>query len=163
MMSMHTIPPLYKLAMAGSVEEGISPRAHRGSDNGPTEGRRKGGPIDFPGNFLANQSFRLWSSQPIPPTGHDEVGAEPPEPARGWRASLNALPLLAPPLCSGLGAGPRCDFAIVPRRFYQKNARRRLAAWCRRNETNARTAFPSANPTDRPTANVISTEGVIAP
>ena len=25
MMSMHTIPPLYKLAMAGSVEEGISP------------------------------------------------------------------------------------------------------------------------------------------
>ena len=56
MMSMHTIPPLYKLAMAGSVEEGISPHAHRGSDNGPTEGRRKGGPIDFPGNFLANQS-----------------------------------------------------------------------------------------------------------
>ena len=29
--------------------------------------------------------------------------------------------------------------------------------------TNARTAYPSANPTDRPTANVISTEGVIAP
>jgi hypothetical protein len=55
------------------------------------------------------------------------------------------------------------DFAIVPRRFYQKNARRRLAAWRRRNETNARTAYPSANPTDRPTANVISTEGVIAP
>ena len=82
-------------------------------------------PIHFPGNFLPIRVpfFRLWSSQPIPPTGHDEVGAEPPEPARGWRASLNAFPLLAPPLCSGLGGGASlisqsCPPAVSIRRMH---------------------------------------------